>query len=94
MHPLVRGLLSPWEWRPEVALTIGVAALFYTFGWWRVRRLSKRQKFATRWRLAAYYGGLFSLALALMRGADRRRCHASHPRGAMRSSSRPAIATT
>ena len=70
MHPLVRGLLSPWEWRPEVALTIGVMAALYGYGWWRVRRQSKRQKFATWWRLAAYYGGLFALALALMSPID------------------------
>lgn len=70
MHPLVRGLLSPWEWRPEVMFTLGVMAALYSFGWWRVRRQSKRQKLATYWRLTAYYSGLFLLALALTSPID------------------------
>ena len=70
MHPLILGLLAPWEWRPEVVLPLVVMGALYTFGWWRLRRQSRRQKLASRWRLAAYYGGLFSLALALLSPID------------------------
>jgi cytochrome c oxidase assembly factor CtaG len=70
MHPLIRGLLSPWEWRPEVVLPLTVMGVLYTVGWWRARRQGRRQKLAAGWRLAAYYGGLFFLALALLSPID------------------------
>lgn len=70
MHPLFRGLLAPWDWRPEVVFSLLLMGGLYTLGWWRARRQSRRQKLASRWRLAAYYGGLFSLALALLSPVD------------------------
>jgi len=45
-------------------------AALYGFGWWRIRQQSRRHRLATRWRLASYYGGLFSLALALLSPID------------------------
>lgn len=70
MHPLVRGLLAPWEWRPEVMLPAAVMASLYLLGWLRLRRQSKRRKLANGWRLAAYLGGIFSLLLALVSPID------------------------
>ncbi|MBK8051647.1 MAG: cytochrome c oxidase assembly protein [Anaerolineales bacterium] len=70
MHPLVIGLLGPWEWRPGVTLTLTALAVLYGLGWWRVRKASKHQKLASGWRLAAYFGGLVMLALALISPID------------------------
>ena len=70
MHPLIQGLLSPWEWRIEVLTSLSLLATLYTVGWLRVRAHSKHHKLATGWRLAAYYGGLASLALALISPID------------------------
>lgn len=70
MHPLVRGLLGPWEPRFEVLIPLLVFGALYTIGWLRLRRHSKRQKLATKWRLASYYGGLCFLALALLSPID------------------------
>jgi cytochrome c oxidase assembly factor CtaG len=70
MHPLVRGLLGPWEPRFEVLIPLLVFGALYTAGWLRLRRQSKRQKLATKWRLASYYGGLGFLALALLSPID------------------------
>ena len=47
MHPLVRGLLGPWEPRFEVLVPLLVFGALYTTGWLRLRRQSKRQKLAT-----------------------------------------------
>ena len=54
MHPLIRGLFSPWDVRPEVIFSLGALAVLYGFGWWRVRQHSRRHKLATGWRIAAY----------------------------------------
>jgi putative membrane protein len=53
-----------WSWRPEVALPCLLAVGLYAIGW---RRLSRRRRRPLpAWRLAAAYGGLTSLALALL----------------------------
>lgn len=74
MHPLIGGLLSPWEFRPEVLLPVLVMGTLYVAGWLRVRRKlasrGKGHKLASRWRLAAYLGGLASLLLALLSPID------------------------
>jgi cytochrome c oxidase assembly factor CtaG len=69
MHPLLRALFSAWEWRFDVSLVLLTFATLYTIGWWRLRRRGK-VKVANRRRLAAYWGGILTLALALMSPID------------------------
>lgn len=71
MHPLIRALLSPWEWRPDVLIILTALALLYAVGWLRLRRQSVHRKLATRGRLIAYMSGLGILALSLMSPIDR-----------------------
>jgi len=53
-----------WSWRPEVALPCLLAASLYAIGWQRFSRRCRRH--LPVWRLAAAYGGLTSLVLALL----------------------------
>lgn len=71
MHPLTRALLSPWEWRPDVAIVLTALAVLYGVGWFRLRRQSMHGKLATRRRLVFYMSGLAVLALSLMSPIDR-----------------------
>lgn len=69
MHPLLRALLSAWDWRSDISLVLLIFATLYTIGWWRLRKRN-RSKVANRKRLAAYWGGLLTLAIALMSPID------------------------
>jgi len=57
-------ILTPWEWRPEVLLVLGAAAVVYVAGWRRLRARSSAG--APRWRLPLYLGGLAAIGLALL----------------------------
>ncbi len=74
MHPLIGGLLSPWEFRPEVLLPVLFMGTLYVVGWLHVRRKlaprGKGHKLASNWRLAAYLSGLGFLLLALLSPID------------------------
>lgn len=69
MYPLLRALLSAWDWRLDISLVLLVFATLYMIGWWRLRRRG-RNKLAKRRRLAAYGAGLITLAIALMSPID------------------------
>lgn len=69
MHPLLRALLSAWDWRLDITLVLVIFATLYTIGWWRLRQRN-RIKLANRKRLAAYWGGLITLAIALLSPID------------------------
>ncbi|MCE7980954.1 MAG: cytochrome c oxidase assembly protein [Caldilinea sp. CFX5] len=69
MHPLLRALLSPWDWRLDITLVLLTFVTLYTIGWWRLRQRG-RVKVAKRRRLVAYWSGIFTLALALMSPID------------------------
>ncbi len=71
MHPLVRALLSGWEWRPEVLTVLVSLGILYMTGWRRLRRQRPGSRLASVPRLAAYLGGLFALALSLLSPIDR-----------------------
>ena len=58
-------VLALWEPRWDIVLVLLSLGLFYTRGWWRMRQRGSR-KSAGGWRLAAYWGGLFLLFLALV----------------------------
>lgn len=70
MHPLMKALLSSWELRWEVLIPLVVLGSIYAIGWVRLRRQSRRQKVANKWRLTMYYLGMGSLALALLSPID------------------------
>lgn len=57
--------LWQWHWRPEVSLVLLALGAVYLAGWWRIRRQGYRA-LAPVWRLAAYFAGLASVALALL----------------------------
>lgn len=69
MHPLLRALLSAWDWRLDISLVLVTFATLYTAGWWHLRQ-HNRIKLANRRRLAAYWGGLITLAIALLSPID------------------------
>lgn len=72
----MRVLLLSWDWRPDVVLVLLLAGMIYARGWWRLRSLhsgqspSQKRRLAAGWRLAAYWGGLVILALALLSPID------------------------
>lgn len=70
MHPLVRALVAPWELRWEVLIPMLILGAIYAIGWTRLRRQSRYQKVASKWRLTMYYLGVGSLALALLSPID------------------------
>jgi cytochrome c oxidase assembly factor CtaG len=70
MHPIVRALLSAWEWRPEVLAVLIPLGILYTVGWRRLRRQSRYRRLATVPRLAAYLGGLSVLVISLLSPID------------------------
>ncbi|MEM7126473.1 MAG: cytochrome c oxidase assembly protein [Chloroflexota bacterium] len=65
---LLQALLSKWEWRIEVVLVLLLFGVLFFRGWWILR--SRGAVSATKLRLVAYFGGLFSLALSLMSPID------------------------
>lgn len=71
MHPLVKALLSPWDWRPEIVIVLVTLGALYTLGWVRLRRQSTRRQLATWLRLFSYMSGLAVLALSLLSPIDR-----------------------
>lgn len=70
MSPLLRALLTSWDLRPEILLTLAILGGLFTLGWWRIRTRSRQNRLAAPWRLAAYWSGLIILAIALMSGID------------------------
>jgi cytochrome c oxidase assembly factor CtaG len=54
-----------WTWRPAVVLSVGLLAVLYVRGWWRLRRVPRIRGAAPVWRLAAYLTGLASIVVAL-----------------------------
>ena len=65
MNPLTKALLSSWDLRPEILVTLTVLGALHFAGWLRLRRRSDG-RFANRWRLASYTVGILVLALALL----------------------------
>jgi putative membrane protein len=71
MHPLARALFSAWELRPEVLAVLIPLGVVYMLGWHNLRQQSSSRKLATWPRLAAYWGGLFIIAVSLLSPIDR-----------------------
>ncbi len=71
--PELTRLLWHWHARPDVALVLALAGVLYVSGWRRLRGDGHRPGAAIRapaWRLAAYLGGLASVAVALLSPLD------------------------
>lgn len=69
MNPIWRALLTSWDWRADVILTLSLAGLLYTRGWLEMRSRGRR-RLANGWRLASYWLGLLLLGLALLSAID------------------------
>jgi putative membrane protein len=69
MDPTLTVLLLSWAWRPEIILTLGLAATLHLVGRWRLVQRGSSQ-LAAPWRTAAYLGGLVVLWIALMSPID------------------------
>ncbi len=69
MNPLTRALLLSWDLRLEILAPLVLLAALHFVGWLRLRRRSDG-RFANRWRLASYTGGILILALALLSPID------------------------
>jgi putative membrane protein len=74
MDPVLRAVLSSWNWRPEVIITLLLAAFLYLRGWWRLRRSARPRPrkpgqpwpLSARWRPVSYLTGLFLIGLSLL----------------------------
>ena len=69
MDAVLQETLWRWEWRPEVVLVLAGMGTVYSLGWARLARQGRR-RLANGWRLAAFWGGLLALALALLSPID------------------------
>ena len=69
MDPTLSVLLLSWAWRPEIILTLGLAAALHLLGRWRLNRRGSPRTVST-WRTASYLGGLTVLWVALMSPID------------------------
>lgn len=82
MDPVLKAILLSWDWKIEVIVVLALAGTLYSRGWWQLRQRSagsaqryvrsvrSRWRLAVGWRLAAYWGGLFFIALALLSPID------------------------
>jgi putative membrane protein len=69
MDPTLSVILLSWAWRPEIILTLGLAAVVHLVGRSRLKRRGSGRLVAP-WRSAAYLGGLAVLWIALMSPID------------------------
>ncbi|RMF90288.1 MAG: cytochrome c oxidase assembly protein [Nitrospinota bacterium] len=69
MDPILKALLGSWEWRPVVLLVLLGLGSLYSRGWWHLRRRG-HSHLASGWRLAAYWGGIGVMGLALLSPID------------------------
>jgi putative membrane protein len=62
-------LLLSWAWRPEIMLSLGLAATVHLAGRWKLKRQGSA-RLVTPWRSVAYLSGLAVLWIALMSPID------------------------
>lgn len=77
---MFRALLLSWDFRIEVLIVLGLAAVVYLRGWLRLRALPQsprgsatqpqRRPLAANWRLATYWAGLLTVGISLMSPID------------------------
>jgi putative membrane protein len=69
MDPTLSVLLLSWAWRPEIILSLGLAATVHLTGRWRLKRQGSA-RLVNPWRSVAYLSGLAVLWIALMSPID------------------------
>jgi cytochrome c oxidase assembly factor CtaG len=69
VDPALNVLLLSWAWRPEIILTLLLAAILHLAGRWQLHRRSRR-RVVSPWRTLSYFAGLVVLAVALMSPID------------------------
>ena len=69
MDPTLSVLLLSWAWRPEIILTLGLAAALHLVGRWRLKQRGSTH-LVNPWRSVAYLSGLAVLWMALMSPID------------------------
>jgi putative membrane protein len=69
MDPTLSVLLLSWAWRPEIILTLSLAAGVRLAGRWRLKRRGSSQ-LVKPWRTVSYLAGLAVLWIALMSPID------------------------
>lgn len=74
---MIQALLLSWDLRPEVILVLGLAGFIYLNGWRRLRHQTRlrsggnpQSNLVSGWKLALYWGGLLTVAIALMSPVD------------------------
>ncbi len=69
MDPTLSVLLLSWAWRPEIMVTLGLAAALHLAGRWRLKQRGGT-RLVSPWRSVAYLSGLAVLWVALMSPID------------------------
>ena len=69
MDPTLSVVLLSWAWRPEIILTLGLAATVHLLGRWRLKRRGG-SRLVQPWRSISYLSGLAILWIALMSPID------------------------
>jgi cytochrome c oxidase assembly factor CtaG len=69
MDPTLSVILLSWAWRPEIILTLGLAATVHLLGRWRLKRRGATG-LVNPWRSVSYLSGLAVLWIALMSPID------------------------
>ena len=69
MNPTLSVVLLSWAWRPEIILTLGLAAVVHLVGRHRLKRRGGRE-LVNLWRSISYLAGLLVLWIALMSPID------------------------
>ncbi|MCB8988788.1 MAG: cytochrome c oxidase assembly protein [Ardenticatenaceae bacterium] len=80
MDPVLRAVLTSWNWRLEIILVLALAGTLYSRGWWRLRKRTHHRHKVHRagqpwpltavWRFISYLAGLVILGIALMSPID------------------------
>jgi len=69
MDPTLSVLLLSWAWRPEIILSLGLAAMVHLVGRWRLKQRGS-ERLVRPWRSVSYLLGLIVLWIALMSPID------------------------
>lgn len=69
MNPTLSVLLLSWAWRPEIILTLTLAAVIHLVGRGRLKKRGS-EKLTARWRSISYLSGLAIVWIALMSPID------------------------
>lgn len=66
MNPEFVAFLRSWSWDPTVLIGVTLAAVLYARGWRMLQQKTRGRARLEPWRAWCFYGGLFSIAIALL----------------------------